>query len=235
MSNVILLLSGGLDSGVLAYYIKHKLNPGNYKVLFIDYNQRTLKQELKAAKDIAKDINAEFIKTDLKFLDKISTSLINSNKPTTISDPSSMEQESKDVLNWWVPCRNSLFILTALAYAESEYIKNKVRYDIYIGLKCEGKVPMKDTTPKFIEQINKLAEEATHHGGYTIKAPFIDLDKDEIIKIGSAINVPFKKTFSCYVSKNEKHCGVCSNCQQRKQAFYWAGIKDTTDYSKSKL
>lgn len=233
MSNVILLCSGGLDSGVLAYYIKHKLSPKNYKILFIDYNQRTKMQELTCTKQIAKDLNASLEIVSLKFLDKISTSIINSKKQPTKTDPSSTNKEKQDVLNWWVPCRNSLFILTALAYAESEYIKNKIKYDIYIGLKCEGKAPMKDTTPKFLKAINKLAKQATHHGFYKIKAPFINLDKDEIVTLGKKINVPFEKTFSCFTSPHKTkliHCGICSNCLQRKQAFYWANVRDPSTY-----
>ena len=117
MKNIILLCSGGLDSGTLAYYIKKKLNPKNFKILFIDYSQRTLKQELKASKNIAKKLKADFIKVPLKFLNNISTSIINTNKKTTKSNPNSIKQEKNDILNWWVPCRNSLFILTALAFA----------------------------------------------------------------------------------------------------------------------
>ena len=62
-----------------------------------------------------------------------------------------LEKNKEDILNWWVPCRNSIFIINALAFAESEFLKNKERYDVYIGLKNEGHVHMKDTTPKFIE------------------------------------------------------------------------------------
>ena len=231
MSNVVLLCSGGLDSATLAYYIKYKLNPENFKLFFIDYNQRTKKQELDSVKFLAKKLKADLIQADLKFLDKFSTSIINSNQSPTKSNPKSIKHEAKDVINWWVPCRNSLFVLAALAYAESQYIKNNLLYDIYIGLKSEGKVPMKDTTPKFIKQINKLAKEATHHGIYKIKAPFITLDKDEIVQIGNKLNLSYEKTFSCYTSKTQKHCGICSNCQQRKQAFYWANVKDPTLYS----
>lgn len=229
--NIILLCSGGLDSGTLAYYIKKKINPKNFKILFIDYNQRTLNQELKASKNIAKNLKAEFIKVPLKFLSSISASIINTSKPATKSDPNNQKQEKKDLLNWWVPCRNSLFLITALAYAESEYLKNKTLYEIYIGLKSEGKVPMKDTTSKFIKQINNLQKEATHHGIYKIKAPFIALDKDEIVKIADKYNFPINNTFSCYTSKNI-HCGICSNCKQRKAAFYWANIRDKTIYQK---
>ena len=88
---------------------------------------------------------------------------------------------------------------------------------------------MKDTTPKFIKQINKLQEQATHHGHYKIKAPFITLDKDEIVSLAHKHKFPIQNTFSCYTSKNI-HCGICSNCKQRKAAFYWANIKDKTIY-----
>ena len=56
-------------------------------------------------------------------------------------------------------------------------------------------------------------------------------DKDEIIKLGQELNVPFELTYSCYIGGEDlEHCGKCSKCMYRKQAFYWAGIKDPTSY-----
>ena len=31
---------------------------------------------------------------------------------------------------------------------------------------------MKDNTPEFLEEMNRLAEQATHHGGYNILRAF---------------------------------------------------------------
>ena len=233
MNNAILLLSGGLDSGVLAYYLKDKCK--KIKPLFFDYGQRSLKEEEYCSKEISKRIKAEFIKVDLKWLGNISTAFLNKNESfpeTKENELGDLEKNKEDILNWWVPCRNSIFIINALAFAESEFLKNKERYDVYIGLKNEGHVHMKDTTPKFIDIMNKVAEEGTNDGGYKVIAPFIEYDKTEVINLGDKLKVPFELTYSCYIGSKDRlrHCGKCLNCVLRKKGFYWGGIKDNILY-----
>ena len=75
--NAIIILSGGLDSSVVAYQVKSQ-NPDKIKCIFYDYNQRTKEQEEFAARKIAENIQAKFIKVDIPWLGKISTSMINS-------------------------------------------------------------------------------------------------------------------------------------------------------------
>jgi len=235
--NAIIILSGGLDSSVVAYQVK-ELKPNKIKSIFFNYNQRTLEQEEFAAKQISNKIGAEFIRIDIPWLGKISPSLINTKekvKETTEKDLENIKKEKKDIKNWWIPCRNSLFINIALAYAESEYLKNKEIYDIYLGIKDEGKVAMKDTTPEFLEIMNKMQEHATNDGIYKIKAPLINKDKPETIEIGNKLKVPFELTYSCYVGGSFKdgklvHCGYCSNCMQRKKAFHFSEVKDPSEY-----
>src|SRR3989344_8912856 len=77
MKNAIILCSGGLDSVVTAYYVKKKLNYKKLIILFFDYSQRTLKQEKKYSKLCSQDLNAEFEEIKLKWLGKISNSLLN--------------------------------------------------------------------------------------------------------------------------------------------------------------
>lgn len=92
---------------------------------------------------------------------------------------------------------------------------------------------MKDTTPKFLEQANKLAKEATALGNYKLIAPLINKGKDETIKLAIELKVPLKYTYSCYKGFSNKkliHCGTCLNCIQRKQAFYWSNTKDPSIY-----
>ena len=64
-----------------------------------------------------------------------------------------------------------------------------------------------------------------------IKAPAIDLDKDEIVKLGSDVNAPMELSYSCYKG-TDIHCGVCESCMRRKRGFKKAGIKDLTIYEK---
>lgn len=232
MKNAIIVISGGLDSTVTAYYVRDILKYNKLKFLFFDYGQRALKEEEFCAKKIANKLDAEFKKVKLDWLGEISTAMLNKEgdfKETTEKDL----ERKEDLLIWWVPCRNSIFLINALAFAESKFLKNKERYDIIIGLKNEGEAYFKDTTKKFIKKFQELSEEATNDGGYKIIAPLIRLNKPEVIKLGEKLKVPFESTYSCYIggSKNLIHCGECLNCMLRKKGFYWAGIEDPTKYS----
>ncbi len=222
----MVLCSGGLDSVVVAYSIKNKYR--KLKLLFFDYGQRALKEEEKCVREISKKLNSDFEKIKLPWLGKISTAMLNREgefRETTEKDLGKKE----DLLTWWVPCRNSIFLINALAFAESEFLKNKERYDIIIGLKNEGEAHFKDTTERFIKKINNLVKDATNDGDYEIIAPLIKLDKPEVIKLGEKLKIPFELTYSCYIENG--HCGKCLNCMLRKKGFYWAGVKDPTKYS----
>ena len=248
--SAIILVSGGLDSVTTAYYVKKKLKYEKLLFLFFDYGQRTRKQEEYCCGENAKLLKADFKKINLEWLGEISTAFLNSKEKMPRVDKKELgnvEKGREEILNYWVPCRNAVFLITALAFAESFVLQGKDKPDVFIGLKCEGRIPMKDTTTAFVEAVNKLAEEATHDGGYKVIAPLIDRDKDEIVKIGKELNVPFELTYSCYSGdkgyqrlpyqpsattkkKIPIHCGKCENCQQRKKGFYWAGIEDKSIY-----
>jgi 7-cyano-7-deazaguanine synthase len=62
-----------------------------------------------------------------------------------------------------------------------------------------------------------------------IEAPFSNLQKSEVLKIGKQLGVPFDLTWSCYRGE-EKHCGRCESCLNRKNAFKEAKIDDPTEY-----
>lgn len=236
MENAIVLCSGGFDSVVTAYHVKKTTN--KLIILFFDYNQRPLKQELFCAQQTAKNLNAELKIIKLPWLGELSTSIINKErdfKPTTEDDLKETKKTKQDIQNWWVPARNTVFLTAALALAESLYLTTKEKYNIYIGLKDEGQVHFNDTTPEFIKSINNIVKHATDQGDFKILAPFLDKDKDELTKLGQQLNVPFQHTYSCYIENGFKnnipvHCGKCLNCVLRKKAFYWSNIKDPSIY-----
>lgn len=62
-----------------------------------------------------------------------------------------------------------------------------------------------------------------------ILTPFLDKDKSSVVEIGAELGVPFENTWSCCVNV-DKHCGRCSDCLSRKQAFREAGLPDRTEY-----
>ena len=233
MKNAIILCSGGLDSVTTSYYIKDKYK--KLKFLFFNYGQRAVKEEEFCCKEIAKKLNGEFLKVELKWLGDISTAMLNNPGEIPTTSDKDLENSNKELLNWWVPCRNSVFLINALAFAESEFLKNKEKYDVIIGLKNEGQEHFKDTTEKFVKKVNELVEDSTNDGDYNIIAPLIKMDKTEVTKLGVKLEIPFELTYSCYIEngfENGKpvHCGKCLNCMLRKKGFYWSNIKDPSLY-----
>ena len=63
-------------------------------------------------------------------------------------------------------------------------------------------------------------------------APFVNISKADIAKIGYDLGVKFENTWSCYKG-GKIHCGRCGTCVERQEAMHLAGIKDKTEYEDS--
>lgn len=236
MKKAIILCSGGLDSVVTANYVRKNLNFDNIAILFFNYNQKTVNQERKASKKCAKEIGADFQEINLNWLGRISGSLINKNGKVKNLNRKELKDTSKESKKYYVPCRNTVFLVYALALAESLYVKNKQESIIFVGFKCEGKESYPDTTKSFVREINKLSKIGCSHK-FNVEAPLINKDKEDIVLLGKKLGVNFKETYSCYVGgpnnkEREAHCGKCLACMLRKEGFYWANVKDPTIYIK---
>ena len=59
-----------------------------------------------------------------------------------------------------------------------------------------------------------------------IEAPYAALHKEDVIRRGAALGVPFELTLSCMQPVNGQHCGRCSKCRERHEAFVAAGVAD---------
>ena len=239
MSGAILLISGGLDSIVLAYYLKKIKKIKNLKLVFFNYGQKALKEELFCVKKAADALKSELNVINIEWLGKISTSLIN--KKTRKNERKIIEKIplKEELISWYVPCRNAIFLLVGLAMAESEFIARKKRYDVYIGIKYEGEIQFKDTTQEFLEQMNKTAKFCTQKGNLRFIAPFLKHEKEDLIMLAKKLKVNLEYTYSCYIDggfrnfKNKKvpvHCGTCPGCKARKKGFTFSGVDDSSFY-----
>ena len=65
-----------------------------------------------------------------------------------------------------------------------------------------------------------------------IAAPFAALDKSAVIRLGVDLGVPLALTLSCMNPQAGRHCGRCSKCRERRDAFNGAGVEDPTSYSR---
>ncbi len=243
--SAINMISGGVDSVTTAYYVNKKLKPKDQLLIFCNYKQRTYDFEEFCIKQISKSMRVPLKIVDLRWLGDISTSVLTHPereiKETKVADLWDPEKAKQRILKWWDPCRNAVLLFVGLSHAESFYISKGERYDIYIGIRRETPVAMKDNTPEFLEEMNRAAEQATHHGGYKLLAPLITYDKDRVVELGEELGVPWEYTYSCYAGHGFKtvggrklpvHCGYCSNCRRRKLAFRDAGVKDPSVYAR---
>jgi 7-cyano-7-deazaguanine synthase len=63
-----------------------------------------------------------------------------------------------------------------------------------------------------------------------IEAPYSGKSKAEVIRKGRELSVPFELTLSCMNPQSGLHCGTCSKCRERHDAFVEAGFGDPTAY-----
>jgi len=228
MKNAIILCSGGIDSVTTAYYIKKRLNYNNLIFLFFDYGQKSITEEEKCSKVCAKKIKAKFRKIKLHELRGISTSLINKQGSIEKVERKNLKDTKKESKKWYVPYRNAIFLAYAIAVAESIYIKEKKKCDIFVGFKKEGRGGYPDTSQSFLNSIENLSK-YSEAGNYSVRAPLMNKDKSDLVVLGKKLGVDFRNTFSCYIGKSN-HCGYCLSCRLRQEGFYWANIKDPTLY-----
>ncbi|MDA0990086.1 MAG: 7-cyano-7-deazaguanine synthase, partial [Verrucomicrobia bacterium] len=59
----------------------------------------------------------------------------------------------------------------------------------------------------------------------TVHAPFVDMSKADVLKIGLALGVDYSHTWTCYRG-GERPCGTCPSCKERAAAFATVGVAD---------
>jgi 7-cyano-7-deazaguanine synthase len=89
--------------------------------------------------------------------------------------------------------------------------------------------PFPDATPAFFKAMGRALSLGLD-ARIEIATPFAELQKSDVIKLGHAIGVPLELTLSCMQPSNGVHCGRCSKCRERRDAFRDSGIDDPTDY-----
>jgi len=90
--------------------------------------------------------------------------------------------------------------------------------------------PFPDARPVFFETMARALSLGLG-AEMRIEAPFLALKKEDVIRRGVRLNVPFELTLSCMQPVGGMHCGRCSKCRERRDAFRAAGIEDPAPYA----
>lgn len=86
--------------------------------------------------------------------------------------------------------------------------------------------PFPDATPRFFAELGRVAGRALGTR-LAVRAPFRRLTKDAVIRRGR--DLPLALTLSCARPVRGRHCGRCTKCVERRDAFARAGVPDPTD------
>jgi 7-cyano-7-deazaguanine synthase len=90
--------------------------------------------------------------------------------------------------------------------------------------------PFPDATAEFFETMGRALSLGLAHP-IVVDAPFASMNKSDVIKLGLELGVPLELTLSCMNPQNGRHCGRCSKCRERRDAFIEAGVADPTAYA----
>jgi 7-cyano-7-deazaguanine synthase len=90
--------------------------------------------------------------------------------------------------------------------------------------------PFPDATPQFFAAIGEAVSLGLDHA-MAVEAPFFRMHKEEVVRLGAELGVPFELTLSCMNPAQGRHCGLCSKCRERRDAFAAAGVDDPTPYA----
>ena len=223
----LVLFSGGLDSSVCLGLAVKKYGADEVLALSIYYGQKHNKEML-ASEKIAQHYGVKRMTLDLGeiFKDSNCTLLEGASEEIPHEDYAAQLEKTKGApVNTYVPYRNGLFLSSAASIALSHGCEV-----IYYGAHADDAAgnAYPDTSVAF----NKAMSDAIYIGsGNVLKliAPFIDKPKAAVVAIGSAIDVPFELTWSCYEG-HDKACGVCGTCRDLLQAFKVNGLIDPVEY-----
>jgi 7-cyano-7-deazaguanine synthase len=90
--------------------------------------------------------------------------------------------------------------------------------------------PFPDATPEFFAAMAHALSLGLDHP-IEVVTPFLSLEKSEVIRLGAELGVPLELTLSCMNPQQGRHCGQCSKCRERRDAFREAGVRDLTIYA----
>jgi 7-cyano-7-deazaguanine synthase len=94
--------------------------------------------------------------------------------------------------------------------------------------------PFPDARPQFFKAMSEALTLGLDHA-IEIATPFLSLEKEDVITRGSELGVPFELTLSCMnpvlTAGLPQHCGLCSKCRERRDAFTAAGVSDPSTYA----
>ena len=205
----VVLLSGGLDSAVVAAWAVKK-DKQHIFPLVVDYQQQH-RQELQCAENVVAIYRALY-EGFVEPIQSLRVMFQSGIKGSALTDsevrmPRSKGEEPEAAA--YVPGRNTFLLSLAASYAEQVGAQR-----IYVGFTVRG---FPDCRPSYVAAFNAMLKRGLFKK-VEVVAPLIRKTKVDVMKLAHQLGVPIEETRSCL--RTGKHpCGTCSSCTIRRNAI----------------
>jgi len=208
------LLSGGLDSAILAAHLLGAGRPVRpfyirSRLIWEGCELAAVRRYLAA---IAHPRLAELVLLDLPLADLYQDhwSVTGRNVPSAGTPDAAV----------YLPGRNALLLIKATLWCQLNGVEE-------LALASLGTSPFSDATPEFFQRFQTLLAQSGERP-ITIRQPFAGMNKTDVMRLGRPY--PLELTFSCIAPERDLHCGRCNKCAERMAAFASIGLADATEY-----
>lgn len=221
----VVLTSGGIDSSTCLAFAVSKLGKSKVTALRVDYGQRHRK-ELVSARQVADYFGVRLYTLDLAACFSESECPLLAGAAEKIPEGSygQQQREAPGVVSTYVPFRNGIFLAAAASMAMGIYPEGEVA--LYIGAHADDAAgnAYPDCSTEFVAAFGEALRLGTDNR-VKLEAPFVSLNKAQVVTHGLALEAPYHLTWSCYVGGDEP-CGKCATCIDRAAAFAANGVPD---------
>ncbi|MEA1080113.1 7-cyano-7-deazaguanine synthase QueC [Marinobacter qingdaonensis] len=213
---VVVIYSGGMDS----YTLLHLARARGFKVhaLSFNYGQRHVR-ELECAASVADSLGIPHKVIDIRAMNEV---MSGSALTSGIEVPEGHYEEDS-MKATVVPNRNMILLSLATGYAVTVGAGA-----VWYGAHGGDHAIYPDCRPEFVEKMDAVCRVANYEP-VAIEAPFMALDKGEILAEGLKLGLDYRQTWTCYNGR-ARACGRCGSCVERLEAFAAQGVTDPLDY-----
>jgi 7-cyano-7-deazaguanine synthase len=135
-------------------------------------------------------------------------------------EPPAFDTPDEDV---YLTGRNVMLLSKAAIYCAQQRIPR-------IALGPLAGNPFPDATREFFSAMADALSLGLAHD-IEVATPFSAIHKADVVRLGRELGVPLELTLSCMNPRDGMHCGQCSKCRERRDAFAEAGVADPTRYA----
>jgi 7-cyano-7-deazaguanine synthase len=220
------LFSGGLDSAVLLAQALADSRAGRRDrvvALYVgvgfawEHEERQMAARLLAAPPFAGTIEPVELSFDMRDVFPATHWAVRGTPPAS-------DTPDEDV---YLDGRNVILLSKAAVYMAAAARPKASAVTLLLGPLAGN--PFPDATPDFFAAIASALSLGLALP-IDVEAPLASMRKSEVIRRGMELGVPLEVTMSCMAPEGGRHCGRCSKCRERRDAFREAGITDPTAY-----